>query len=95
MFVLELLSMLIKPFALCIRLFANMMAGHVAILAFISLIFILSSLYSGIVGVAVSPFVVAFELFVHLLEILVAFLQAYIFTMLTANFIGMTMHPSH
>ncbi|MHC4446875.1 MAG: F0F1 ATP synthase subunit A [Planctomycetota bacterium] len=95
MFVLEVLSMLIKPFALCIRLFANMMAGHVAILAFISLIFILSSLYSGIVGVAVSPFVVAFELFVHLLEILVATLQAYIFTMLTANFIGMTMHPSH
>jgi len=95
MFVLEALSMLIKPFALCIRLFANMMAGHVAILAFVSLIFILSSLYSAIVGVMVSPFVVAFELFVHLLEILVACLQAYIFTMLTANFIGMTVHPSH
>jgi F-type H+-transporting ATPase subunit a len=94
-FVLEILSMLIKPFALCIRLFANMMAGHVAILAFFSLIFILSDLYSGIVGVAASPFVIAFELFVHLLEILVAFLQAYIFTMLTANFIGMTMHPAH
>jgi F-type H+-transporting ATPase subunit a len=43
----------------------------------------------------VSPFVIAFELFVHLLEILVAFLQAYIFTMLTANFIGMSMHPAH
>lgn len=95
MFVLEVLSMLIKPFALCIRLFANMMAGHVAILAFLSLIFILSDLYSGVVGVAVSPFVIAFELFVHLLEILVAFLQAYIFTMLTANFIGMTVHPAH
>jgi len=94
-FVLEFLSMLIKPFALCIRLFANMMAGHVAILAFFALIFILSSLYSGAVGVAVSPFVIAFELFVHLLEILVAFLQAYIFTMLTANFIGMSMHPAH
>jgi F-type H+-transporting ATPase subunit a len=95
MFVLEVLSMLIKPFALCIRLFANMMAGHVAILAFVSLIFILSSLYSAIVGVMVSPFVVAFELFVHLLEILVGFLQAYIFTVLTANFIGMSVHPSH
>lgn len=94
-FVLEVLSMLIKPFALCIRLFANMMAGHVAILAFFSLVFILSEIYSGIVGVAVSPFVIAFELFVHLLEILVAFLQAYIFTMLTANFIGMSMHPAH
>jgi F-type H+-transporting ATPase subunit a len=95
MFVLEFLSMLIKPFALCIRLFANMMAGHVAILAFFSLIFILSSLYSGFVGVAVSPFVIAFELFVYTLEILVAFLQAYIFTMLTANFIGMSMHTAH
>jgi F-type H+-transporting ATPase subunit a len=94
-FVLEFLSMMIKPFALCIRLFANMMAGHVAILAFFSLVFILSELYSGIVGVAVSPFVIAFELFVHLLEILVAFLQAYIFTMLTANFIGMSVHPAH
>jgi F-type H+-transporting ATPase subunit a len=94
-FLLELLSMLIKPFALCIRLFANMMAGHVAILAFFMVIFILSDLYSDAIGVAVSPFVIAFELFVHLLEILVAFLQAYIFTMLTANFIGMSMHPSH
>jgi F-type H+-transporting ATPase subunit a len=94
-FVLEILSMLIKPFALCIRLFANMMAGHVAILAFFSLVFILSDLYSGVIGVAASPFVIAFELFVHLLEILVAFLQAYIFTMLTANFIGMSMHPAH
>ena len=94
-FVLEFLSMMIKPFALCIRLFANMMAGHVAILAFFSLIFILSDLYSGIIGVAVSPLVIAFELFVHLLEILVAFLQAYIFTMLTAQFIGMSVHPAH
>lgn len=95
MFALEFLSMLIKPFALCIRLFANMMAGHVAILAFYSLIFILSSLYSSMVGVAVSPFVIAFELFIHLLEIFVAFLQAYIFAMLTANFIGMAVHPAH
>ncbi len=95
MFALEFLSMLIKPFALCIRLFANMMAGHVAILAFFSLIFILSSLYGAIVGLAVSPLVIAFELFIHLLEIFVAFLQAYIFTMLTANFIGMAVHPTH
>jgi F-type H+-transporting ATPase subunit a len=95
MFALEFLSMLIKPFALCIRLFANMMAGHVAILAFFSLIFILSGLYGGIVGVAVSPFVLGFELFIHLLEIFVAVLQAYIFAMLTANFIGMAVHPAH
>jgi len=90
MFALELLSTFIKPFALCIRLFANMMAGHVVILAFISLIFILSEFWY-----AVAPLSVAFSLFVYLLEILVAFLQAYIFTMLTAQFIGMSVHPAH
>jgi F-type H+-transporting ATPase subunit a len=90
MFALELLSMFIKPFALCIRLFANMMAGHVVILAFISLIFILHEVWY-----AVAPFAVAFALFVHLLELFVAFLQAYIFTMLTAQFIGMSVHPAH
>jgi len=90
MFALELLSMFIKPFALCIRLFANMMAGHVVILAFISLIFILNQVWF-----AVAPLSIAFALFVYVLEILVAFLQAYIFTMLTAQFIGMSVHPAH
>ena len=95
MFALEMLSQLIRPFALCIRLFANMMAGHVVILAFISLIFIFGSLFSPIVGWAASPVAVFFALFVHLLELLVGFLQAYIFTMLTANFIGMSVQPAH
>lgn len=84
----ETLSMFIKPFALCIRLFANMMAGHVVILALISLIFILKIVW-------VAPISVGFALFINLLEILVAFIQAYIFTMLTAQFIGMTVHPAH
>ena len=87
MFGLEFVSMFIKPFALCIRLFANMMAGHVVILAFISLIFIL--------GVVAAPVAVFFALFVHFLEVLIAFLQAYIFTMLTASFIGLSVHPAH
>ena len=95
MFALELLSMFIKPFALCIRLFANMMAGHVVILAFISLIFILGAMFSPVVGWLTSPLAVFFALFVNLLEILVALLQAYIFTMLTAQFIGMSVHPAH
>ena len=95
MFALEVLSMFIKPFALCIRLFANMMAGHVVILAFISLIFILGSMFSPAVGWAASPLAVFFALFVNVLEILVALLQAYIFTMLTAQFIGMSVHPAH
>jgi len=86
-FLIELLSQFIRPFALCIRLFANMMAGHVVILAFISLIFIL--------GIFASPVAVFFALFTHFLELLVSFLQAYIFTMLTAQFIGLSVHPSH
>jgi F-type H+-transporting ATPase subunit a len=69
-----------KPFALCIRLFANMIAGHIVILAFLSMIFILQSLF-------VSPVSVFFALFISLLEVFIAFLQAYIFTILTALFI--------
>jgi len=95
MFVLEVMSNLIRPFALCIRLFANMMAGHVVILAFISLIFILASLFSPVIGYLAAPVAVVFALFVHFLELLVAFLQAFIFTMLTAQFIGMSVQPSH
>jgi len=94
-FVIEVLSQFIRPFALCIRLFANMMAGHVVILAFISLTFIMADLFSPAVGFATAPVSVGFALFVHFLELLVAFIQAFIFTMLTAQFIGMSVHPAH
>ena len=95
MFALEMLSMAIKPFALCVRLFANMMAGHVVILAFISLIFIFGELFSPTAAWLASPVSVGFALFVHFLELLVGSVQAYIFTMLTATFIGMSAHPAH
>ena len=95
MFALELLSTFIKPFALCVRLFANMMAGHVVILAFVMLIFIFGDLFSPTAAWLVSPMSVGFALFVHFLELLVATVQAYIFTMLTATFIGMSAHPAH
>ncbi|MGH9797287.1 MAG: F0F1 ATP synthase subunit A, partial [Candidatus Polarisedimenticolia bacterium] len=85
----EILGMFTKPFALCVRLFANMTAGHVVILSLISLVFILESVW---VGVALS---VPFALFINGIELLVAFLQAYIFTMLTSLFIGMSAHPQH
>jgi len=84
----EILGMFTKPFALCVRLFANMTAGHVVILSLISLIFIMKTAYMAVVSVP-------FALFIYLLEILVAFLQAYIFTMLTSLFIGMSVHPAH
>jgi len=84
----EIMGQFTKPFALCIRLFANMTAGHIVILSFLSMIFILKS-------IVISPVSVFFALFISLLEIFVAFLQAYIFTMLTALFIGMSIHPQH
>jgi F-type H+-transporting ATPase subunit a len=87
MIVVEFLGLLTKPFALCIRLFANMTAGHVVILALIGLIFSL--------GYGATPVSIAFALFIYLLEILVALLQAYIFTMLSALFIGMAVHQEH
>jgi F-type H+-transporting ATPase subunit a len=85
---LEILGLLTKPFALCIRLFANMIAGHIVIFSLLGLIFIFQSYL-------VSPVSIGFTLFIELLEILIAFIQAYIFTMLTALFIGMAMHPEH
>jgi len=86
--VVEILGLFTKPFALCIRLFANMIAGHVVILSLIGLIFIMGS-------VLVAPVSIAFALFIYLLEILVALIQAYIFTMLSSLFIGMAAHQEH
>jgi F-type H+-transporting ATPase subunit a len=88
MFVVELLGLFTKPFALAIRLFANMTAGHIVIMALIGLIFILRTYF-------VVPVSISFALFIFLLEILVALIQAYIFTMLSSLFIGMAYHQDH
>jgi len=90
----EILGIFTKPFALMIRLFANMIAGHIIIICLISLIFIFGSLSVGI-GWGFSPLSVAFVIFIYLIELLVAFLQAYIFTVLTAVFIGQAFEGSH
>ena len=84
----EILGLFTKPFALCIRLFANMTAGHVVIIGLISLIFILKSAWVAAVSVP-------FTLFIYVLELLVCFIQAYIFTTLVSTFIGMSVHPAH
>jgi len=81
----ELIGKLVKPFALTLRLFANMTAGHFVILALLGLIFIFGSWL-------VAAATVAFVVFMMLLELLVAFLQAYIFALLTSVFIGMMRH---
>jgi len=88
MAVVEILGLFTKPFALAIRLFANMIAGHTVILALIGLIFFMGT-------IIVAPVSVAFALFIYLLEILVALIQAYIFTILTSLFIGMAVHQEH
>lgn len=81
----EILGKLTKPFALAIRLFANMTAGHVLLLAIIGLIFLFGSY-----AIAIGPVLMAVAL--TFLEIFVAFLQAYIFALLTSVFIGLIMH---
>jgi F-type H+-transporting ATPase subunit a len=88
MFVIEILGLVIKPFALAIRLFANMLSGALVIGAFYALIF-------GMDTLLVAPMSIAFLLFMSLLKIFISFLQAYIFTMLSSFFIGMSVHQEH
>ncbi|MGD9642936.1 MAG: F0F1 ATP synthase subunit A [Elusimicrobiales bacterium] len=92
LFPIELIGLVTKAFALCVRLFANMIAGHMVILAFVSFIFIFGS-FGLAMGLGVAPVSVALVLFMLLLELFTAFLQAYIFVFLTAIFTGMAMHP--
>jgi F-type H+-transporting ATPase subunit a len=90
----ELLSVFTKPFALMIRLFANMLAGHLIITSLLMLIPLLAQV-SIWLGALVIPLSLGLSLFILALECLVAFIQAYIFTLLTAIFIGMYAHPAH
>lgn len=91
----ELLGVLvIKPAALIIRLFANMVAGHIIILSFISLIFIFGAMSEG-AGWGFSPISILFTVFMYFIELLVAFIQAFIFTNLTSVFIGQAFEGGH
>jgi F-type H+-transporting ATPase subunit a len=90
----EILGVFTKPFALIIRLFANMLAGHIIIICLVSLIFIFGGL-SAAIGWGFSPISIAFSVFIYLIEILVAFIQAFIFTNLTAVFIGQAIEDVH
>jgi F-type H+-transporting ATPase subunit a len=93
----ELLGMFVKPFALTMRLAANMTGGHIAILAVMSLVFLFTEMFktalAGIaVGVAVS---VPLAVGISGLELIVVLVQAYVFTLLSAVFIGMAIHVHH
>jgi F-type H+-transporting ATPase subunit a len=83
-----------RPFALMVRLFANMLAGHMVIATLLLLIPLMAAV-STVFGILMIPISLMLALFIMLLEVLVAFIQAYIFTLLTSIFIGMSAHPSH
>lgn len=84
----EIVGVFTKPFALMIRLFANITAGHILVLSLMCLIFIFNS-------VAIAPASILFVVFIGLIELLVAFIQAFIFTILSALFIGMAIEEHH
>ncbi len=92
--VIELFGVFTKPFALMIRLFANMMAGHAVILSFTCVIFLGWSMGVGF-GLGLNAFSIIMLLFMNCLELLVAFVQAYVFTMLSAVFIGLAHKEEH
>jgi F-type H+-transporting ATPase subunit a len=92
--IIETLGIFIKPFVLMVRLFANITAGHIIVLGFLTLIFLFGEL-SQFIGYSVSVVSVFFIMFMTLLELLVAFIQAYVFTFLSALYIGMAVEEHH
>jgi F-type H+-transporting ATPase subunit a len=92
--IVEIIGLITKPFVLMVRLFANITAGHIILLGFMSLIFIFGSMTAWI-GFAVSPVSILFGVFMSLLELLVAFIQAYVFALLSAIYFGMAIEEHH
>lgn len=90
----EIMGLFLKPIVLTLRLFANITAGHIIGLAFFSLIFIFGAI-NQYVGLGVSVLSVAFAIFMMFMELLVAFLQAYVFTLLSAIYIGSAVEEHH
>ncbi len=90
--IIELVGTITKPFALMVRLFANITAGHSIMLGLTSLVFVTVSLGAG-VNAGMTGVSVLFNIFIFFLEMLVAFIQAYIFTLLTSVFIGLARNP--
>jgi F-type H+-transporting ATPase subunit a len=90
----EFFGVFTKPFALMVRLFANITAGHVIILGFISLIYIFAEMSAGL-ALGVTIISISFNIFLTFIELLVAFLQAFIFTFLSALYFGMATEEHH
>jgi len=93
---LEVMSMFVRPFALTMRLAANMTGGHIAILAILSFVFIFADMFGAAAGTAIGfGFAVPLAVAISGLEIVVVLVQAYVFTLLSAVFIGMAIHVHH
>jgi F-type H+-transporting ATPase subunit a len=90
----EIIGMFLKPIVLMIRLTANITAGHIIILSFVSLILIFGE-SSAVAGYGVGIFSTLFMIFMYCIELLVAFLQAFIFTLLAAIYFGEATHEAH
>jgi len=95
LFVVELIGVTVKPFALTVRLFANMTGGHMVVLSFMGLIFYFAGTELSSMGYAMAPVAVGFAAFIMIIEAFVAFVQAYVFTILSAIFVGASLHPEH
>jgi F-type H+-transporting ATPase subunit a len=91
----ELSSTLIKPIILMIRLFANMLSGHMVTAVLVGLIFLMSAMYGVVAGAGTSIISIIFSVFIILLDILVSFIQAYIFAVLSAMYFGMATEKGH
>jgi len=92
--IVEVVGVFTKPIILAVRLFANMSAGHIVVLAFITLIFVFGNL-SVTAGYAASPLSLVFAMFIIFLDILVSFIQAFVFTLLSAIYFGMASEEHH
>ena len=94
--IIELISVIIKPFALMVRLFANILAGHIVILVLMGLIFIIGGMYGAGMGSVTSVISIFMTVFMFAMELMVAYIQAYVFTILSAVFIGLAQQePEH
>jgi F-type H+-transporting ATPase subunit a len=90
----EILGVFLRPAILMIRLFANITAGHIIVLSFFALIFIFGEINAGL-GWGVSIFTLVFTIFMSMLELLVAFIQAFVFTFLSAMYLGAAIEEPH
>ena len=96
MFLIEFVSLFVKPFALTIRLFANMLSGHLVIASAIGLVFLFAKMLGGSGAAYLTALPCAgMAIFIYIIEAFVTLLQAYIFTFLSINFIHQSMHQEH